>query len=46
MNQKAAKKQRRDTVKQVNLFLDNIWHMPFKDRLIIAWRLVRGKKSK
>lgn len=44
MNQKAAKKQRRDTVKQVNVFLDNIWNMSLKDRLIIAWRLVRGKR--
>jgi hypothetical protein len=46
MNQKAAKKQRKDTIKQVNNFLENIWRLPFGTRLQIAWRIVRGKKIK
>jgi hypothetical protein len=46
MNQRKAKKERRQTVKQVNSFLENIWKLPFGARLKIAWRMVRGKKSK
>ena len=46
MNQKKAKKERRQTVSQVNKFLENIWNLPFGTRLKIAWRMVRGKKSK
>lgn len=46
MNQKKAKKERRNTVRQVNNFLENIWNLPFGTRLKIAWRMVRGKKSK
>jgi len=43
MNQKKAKKERRQTVRQVNNFLGRIWDLPFKTRLKIAWRMVRGR---
>lgn len=44
MNQKKAKRERRQTVRQVNNFLGRIWDLPIKARLKIAWRIVRGRK--
>jgi len=43
MGQRQVKRHRKEVRRKVNEFLEGIWTLPFRDRLKIAWRLMRGK---
>lgn len=42
MNCRTAKRERKEVRKQINIFLEKIWKLSFKDRLQIAWRMLKG----
>jgi len=47
MNQKAAKRQRKEVRRHVDGFLhERVYHLPWRERWAVAWRILRGRKHR
>ena len=46
MNQKAAKKLRKEVRRNFKTFFQHVYKLPFRKRVKIAWQIVKGKPFK